>query len=151
MKSHHRKSFRDFVAADLDIMPLMNLFVVLIPMLLLSAVFVQVSTLDMQLPPADQEAMADDEEPFSVEVTVQPQRYRVEASEAARAVIDRSEPDADVKLREALAAIRAERLEAPPLTILSPADLKYQDLITVMDIGAAAGMGAVSLGGTNEP
>ena len=151
MKSHHRKSFRDFVAVDLDIMPLMNLFVVLIPMLLLSAVFVQVSTLDMLLPPADQQAVNDDDDPFTVEVTVRAQSYRVEAGKLSAVQIDRSAPDADVQLQGALASIRASQQDVPPLTILSPADLKYQDLITVMDIGAAAGLGAVSLSGLNEP
>ena len=151
MKSHHRKSFRDFVAADLDIMPLMNLFVVLIPMLLLSAVFVQVSALDLQLPPADEAAMAEDDDPFSVEVTIRTQSYHVSAGKRTQLDIDRSAENADGQLQDALRSIRESQQDAPPLTILSPANLQYQDLITVMDIGAAAGLGAVSLSGLDAP
>ena len=47
---HRRRGYRQLVEADLDIMPLMNLFVVLIPMLLLSAVFVEINAIEMDLP-----------------------------------------------------------------------------------------------------
>ena len=150
MRSHHRKSFREFVAVDLDIMPLMNLFVVLVPMMLMSAVFVQVAVVDMQLPPANQEAWSGEADPLTVEVTVLTESYRIESGENVTIEIDRSTADADQTLREALTSLRTAQAEVPLLTILSPAEMHYQDLITVMDIGAAAGLGAVSLSGLNE-
>ena len=45
------RSFRAHVEDDLEIMPLMNLFVALIPMLLISAVFLNVTVIDMKAPP----------------------------------------------------------------------------------------------------
>ncbi len=56
------RSFRELVEKDLDIMPLMNLFVALIPMLLISAVFLNVTVIEMDAPP---EGLVDDVDQIS--------------------------------------------------------------------------------------
>lgn len=43
---------RHSIEGDLDLLPIMNLFMVLIPFLLLSAVFVKISVIDIYLPQA---------------------------------------------------------------------------------------------------
>jgi len=55
-----RRRSREIVAADIEVMPLMNLFIVLIPLLLLSAVFIEVSVIDMALPSSAEAANAED-------------------------------------------------------------------------------------------
>ena len=50
MRRSTRRGYRQVIESDLEIMPLMNLFVALIPMLLISAVFLNVTVIDMKLP-----------------------------------------------------------------------------------------------------
>jgi len=45
-----RRSFRHEVNCDLELRPLMNVFIVLIPMLLMSAVFIEIRVIEMALP-----------------------------------------------------------------------------------------------------
>ena len=51
-----QRSLGEHVEGDLEILPLMNLFVVLIPMLLISAVFVHLTVIRMNLPSDDASA-----------------------------------------------------------------------------------------------
>lgn len=146
MPRHRRHSSRELIAADLDIMPLMNLFVVLIPMLLLSAVFVELSVLDMHLPSADDNVNPNDED-LSLSVRIEDDRYVVEGRQLKTRSIARGGEDAEDRLRATLADIRSQRSKEPSLTILSESETHYQDIITVMDIGREAGLGAVSLMG----
>jgi biopolymer transport protein ExbD len=149
MARRRRRSYREFIEADLDIMPLMNLFVVLIPMLLLSAVFVELSVLDMKLPSKDDNAEDDDKNVLSLSVTIEKERYVIAGRKLRASSIDRNQEGADDRLFTALAEIREGQSAQPGLTIVSPADARYQDIITVMDIGQEAGLGAVSLAGAS--
>lgn len=148
MARHRRHSARDFIAADLDIMPLMNLFVVLIPMLLLSAVFVELSVLDMHLPSADDNANPPEED-LSLSVRIEESRYVVEGKRLKTQSIARGDEGAEERLKATLSDIRSQRSKEPNLTILSESETHYQDIITVMDIGREAGLGAVSLMGAD--
>lgn len=146
MTHHRRHSARELIAADLDIMPLMNLFVVLIPMLLLSAVFVELSVLDMHLPSADDSATPPGED-LSLSVRIEESRYVVQGKRLKTQTISRGDEEAEDRLRATLADIRSRRSKEPSLTILSASETRYQDIITVMDVGREAGLGAVSLMG----
>ncbi|MBK7047145.1 MAG: hypothetical protein IPH48_11700 [bacterium] len=46
-RDRRRRGFREAVADDVDLLPLMNLFVALIPMLLVSAVFLNITVIDL--------------------------------------------------------------------------------------------------------
>ncbi|NNE08590.1 MAG: hypothetical protein HKN20_08515 [Gemmatimonadetes bacterium] len=81
------------IESDLEILPLMNLFVVLIPMLLLSAVFLEMSVIRMNLPPevAADEAQDDSgaEESLLLAVTIRDDAFVVEGRGIETIVIAR--------------------------------------------------------------
>lgn len=66
------------VNAELNITAFMNLMVVLVPFLLMTAVFSQVSILNMNLPVGESEALPTEEEPpKALEVIIRPSRFDV--------------------------------------------------------------------------
>ncbi|MCP4573436.1 MAG: hypothetical protein GY838_13855 [bacterium] len=132
---------------DLDIMPLMNLFVALIPMLLISAVFLNVTVIEMNAPP---EGMADDQEQKAVEplhlaVTIREDFFVIEGNKLDKSVIDRRDDDPESALAAALAAVVAAHPGNRDVMIISEARTRYDEIITVMDVSRAAGLPSASL------
>ncbi len=136
------------VEADLDIMPLMNLFVVLIPMLLLSAVFIELSSIEMNLPSPDATASTPKQR-LELAVTIADEAYVVEGRGLRRQKIERDADAAYDELQDTLETIASGHPDNKEIVIVSPGDTEYQELITVMDISREAGMPAISLVGAS--
>lgn len=139
------RSFRALVENDLDIMPLMNLFVALIPMLLISAVFLNVTVIEMDGPREGETATAPDDAPLDLAVTIADGHYVVAGRRLQQAVIDRTGADPAAALGQALAAVVAAHPDNRDVMIVSSATTRYDDIIAVMDITRAAGLPSVSL------
>src|SRR5258707_5545176 len=88
-----RRSFRHVVNPDLELRPLMNVFIVLIPMLLMSAVFMEIRTIEMTLPQAA-DAAQDPVEPLDLAIRITPNVYVIGANGVAMHSIARV-PGAD--------------------------------------------------------
>lgn len=142
MNRKHRRTYKELIEADLNIMPLMNLFVVLIPMLLLSAVFVELSVIDLQLP-SDQAESTPPKQSLRLSVEIRSDAYTVSARGWKTRTIPRGEEPA---LGELLATIAAKNPDNKELAILSPDRTPYQDIIAVMDLSRDAGIPGISLG-----
>ena len=143
-----RTGYRQFVEADLDIMPLMNLFVVLIPMLLLSAVFVNLAVVDMHLPPSDAALSDSREAQLELAVTIDETRYTVDSSRTEKRVIPRDDVEAaDEKLATVLRDITQRHPDNEEIMIISQGNTPYQELIRLMDISRESGIPAISLVG----
>jgi biopolymer transport protein ExbD len=152
MARHVGRKFgkREIVEADLDLLPLMNLFIAIIPMLLLSAVFVQLSAIDLNLPPALErnEKGSDQKESLALAVTIRDDHYVVEGNQLRAQVISRREEGADERLGEVLTAVEREHPDNEDVMIISQEDTRYDEIIHVMDISRDAGMPVASLLGT---
>jgi len=140
----NRRGYRKLVEADLDIMPLMNLFVVLIPMLLLSAVFVEIHAIEMDLP-GDATTAESDRESLDLAIRLEPDRYVVRGSRLRERSVDRRADDADERLMELLTSIRERHPDERTVRIESPDAARYQDLVRVMDVARASGLDAIGL------
>ena len=152
-----RRRSRDIVAADLEVMPLMNLFIVLIPLLLLSAVFIEVSVIDMALPSPAEAANAD-EARLDLTVRIGERTYRVEGNGiTAREIARATEPGTqapDTATRDWLAAALREAVAAFPeqkdVRIVSGPRTHYEEIVAVMDVARAAGLPHAALAGAND-
>lgn len=147
--ARRHQGFRQLVEADLDTLPLMNLFIVLIPMLLLSAVFVEVTAIDMHLPGGEPEAeeQPKDEDPVRVAVHITAEEFIVDGNRVSRTVVPRDE-NAPLRLTEALAAIRAQHPDHESVEIVSEPSTHYDEIIHVMDAARSAGLPQVGLTGS---
>src|SRR5678816_3738480 len=75
---------------ELDLLPMMNVFIVLIPMLLTSAVFLKVTVIDTNVPSATGTAPADAGESLSLAITIKDDYFVVEGKGIASRVIARA-------------------------------------------------------------
>jgi biopolymer transport protein ExbD len=124
----------------------MNVLVALLPMLLLSAVFVKVTVIDLDAPPAaEAPAPAADQPSLALAVTIKDDYYVVEGQQIAKRVIQRAAADAGVQLAGALADVVVQHPENQEIMIISQPHTKYEDIIAVMDISREAGLPSVSL------
>ena len=147
MNNRRTQRFHKLVEADLEIMPLMNLFVVLIPMLLLSAVFVEIAAIRMSAPGDS----ADSEPPapgLELAVVIHEQNYvirgrNIPVTEIARS--NRNDTAAADQLLEALQEIATAHPENDALRIISQNSTKYDEIVAVMDQSRDAGIPQISL------
>jgi len=145
MPMYARRSSRHVVDGYLELMPLMNVFVALNPMLLLSAVFIKLAVIDLSAPPSAENAAANDKPKLALAVTIKDDYFVVEGDRIQKRVIARAEKDAKEQLSGALGEIAVQFPDNQDIMIISQATTRYDDIISVMDISRDAGLPSVSL------
>jgi biopolymer transport protein ExbD len=131
--------------AELDLLPMMNVFIVLIPMLLTSAVFLKVTVIDTNVPSANAAPAADANGTLSLAITIKDDYFVVEGKGIESRVIARTDTDATAKLAAALADVALAHPDNQDVIIISQPKTRYQDIISVMDVARASGLPAASL------
>jgi biopolymer transport protein ExbD len=150
MRTSTRRGYRDIVADDIELMPLMNLFVAMIPMLLISAVFLNVTVIDMKAPPdAPEAATQDQKQNIALAITIKDDYYVVEGRGVDKRVIVRADADSEQQLADALAGVVASHPDNQDIMIISEQDTQYGDIVAVMDISRESGLPGVSLLGAD--
>jgi biopolymer transport protein ExbD len=135
---------------DVEILPMMNLFVVLIPMLLLSAVFVEIGVIRLGLPSDDAPPAAAPKEPLGLAVAIEDDRWIVQAAAIEPTEIPRDADGAIGELRAALADVGARFPDNRDVVILSRPHTRYEDIISVMDVSRETGLENVALLGAGS-
>lgn len=126
----HKKQLPE---AELDVTSFMNLMVVLIPFLLATAVFSQVSIQELNLPSGSGGEVADKPK-VTIEVMVR--KDALEISDG-RSITDRfpsKEGEYDLaSLTDELRRLKEKNPEKEDVTVLLEPDIEYNDMIAVMD------------------
>lgn len=145
-KHRHAKS----VHTDLEIMPMLNVFIAIIPLLLLSAAFVPVTVIKTTLP-ADGAVVPVSDAPLDLAIGIQHDAYVIEVNGAPAGRIERGGESAAKALTDALSQIAAAHVGHREVRIVSPESTRYEDIIQVMDAARAAGLPEASLQGGGTP
>ncbi|MBA57268.1 MAG: biopolymer transporter ExbD [Pseudomonadales bacterium] len=133
-----RRSRRKHTAeAEINITAFMNLMVVLVPFLLITAVFSQISILELNLPattPAAQQ-QEEDKKPIVLEVLIYKNRLEVVDRQTGPLKIipkvgDQHDFDTLVKT---LKAVKNRFPDITEITLLLEANTPYEELVTTMD------------------
>jgi biopolymer transport protein ExbD len=140
-----RRSYRNLIETELETMPLMGLFVVLIPMLLLSAVFLQISVIDLNLPEEAAAELDRQRKQLALTVEIADEAFIVSAKGVGSRTIPRAGEDARERLLGELAGIHEKHPQNQAVTIVSRARTRYEDIILVMDVSREAGLPHASL------
>ncbi|MCB1161191.1 MAG: biopolymer transporter ExbD [Candidatus Krumholzibacteriia bacterium] len=140
------RGFRQLVAEELEILPLLNLFIALIPMLLISAVFLQVTVIDMHLPPADSAPAPPAAPGLDLSVSLEDGAWRVEGRGIAASTIA-EDADGPARLGALLAAISREHPDERDIVIVSTPHTRYARIVAAMDIARGSGWPDVALYG----
>ena len=127
---------RKHPAAELNITAFMNLMVVLVPFLLMTAVFTHITVLDLNLPtPTDAAQQQPDKPPYELRVTIRKQYLAISDNRGGLIKTvkrDGSEKDFS-RLHDTLKQVKARLPDHTAVTILAERATSYDDLIQVMD------------------
>lgn len=130
------RSRRKHPAVELNITAFMNLMVVLIPFLLMTAVFTHITILDLNLPkPGSQQNQNEKEVPYELRVTIRKKALILSDNKGGLIKkIDRLKNGHNYGLlKQLLKQVKARFPDKTNLTILSEPETFYDDLIQVMD------------------
>jgi biopolymer transport protein ExbD len=137
MKRRWRKNHLG-APAEVNITAFMNLMVILVPFLLITAVFSRITILDLNVPTpgAPEKAQAADEaEELQLEVIVR--QSMIEVSDRRRGLLKQipvSGDDSDLKaLSDLLLEIKARHPDKQDITLLLEKEISYERVVEMMD------------------
>lgn len=121
-------------APELDITTFLNLMVVLIPFLLVTAVFSRITIQELNMPEAAAGGRTPDKPVVTIEVIVRQAGLEIADGKRVVMTIPRKDESQDFeKLSRALLDLKREYSEKEDATILIEPDITYEELIHVMD------------------
>lgn len=131
VRRHHYR--RRVETPTLDVTTFLNLMVVLIPFLLISAVFSRVTIMELSVPTsAAQSGLRNPN--FAIEVIVRKAGLEIANGQSVEAAIPKKEGQYDMQmLYEVLTRLKALYPEKDDATILVEPDIEYDYLIQIMD------------------
>jgi len=133
---------------ELNLLPLMSLFVALVPALLYSAVFVPVSALGLDFPGTGGAATAS---PLALAVRITDGAFAVEGvPDSAYAPIDRAQGDPLPSLRAQLDDVHVRYPTSQGAILVVSPQIPYKDVVSVMDQVREAGFGNSTLLGAAQ-
>ena len=134
MRSYRRMRSRARAATDLNVTAFMNLMVVLVPFLLIMAVFSRITIHELNLPNAGDGDTADKPE-LQLEVIVRADRLVIgDRASGELATLKKGETGHDLDgLSKWLQRVKAKFPDATNVSILLEPAIAYDDLIQVMD------------------
>ncbi len=143
---HYRRRTRE--PAELDMTTFLNLMVVLVPFLLITAVFSRITIVELSLPSANSGAPPTDPG-FRVEVIVRDEGLEITNGKAVIAAIPNVDDEYDMEtLSEYLMSLKRDHPEKDDASVLLEPDIPYDYLIRVMDVVRSAELPAE---GEEEP
>ena len=131
-RHHYKRRSKD--AHELDVTTFLNLMVVLVPFLLITAVFSRLTIIELNLPSSAGGA-APKEDSFRVEVIVRATGIESSNGTAVIATIPKQEEEFDLQtLSDFMVELKQEYPEQDAASVLMEAHIPYDYLIQVMDI-----------------
>jgi len=132
-RRHHYKR-RSKPAHELDVTTFLNLMVVLVPFLLITAVFSRLTIVELNLP-SNSGGPSSSEESFRVEVVVREAGIEITNGSATIATIPNKEEDFDLEtLSDFMVSLKEEYPDHDAASVLMEPQIPYDYLIQVMDI-----------------
>ncbi len=127
---HHRKD-----TAELNITAFMNLMVILVPFLLITAVFSRLAILELNLPGSSSEPVDPQEQVFQLEVIVRQDKIEVgDRNQGLLGVYPNGDDGYDYDaLSTKLSELKKRYPEKSDASILLEQDIPYDTLVQVMD------------------
>ena len=132
---------QDMESIDLDVTPLMNIMMVLIPFLITMAVFTQIAVVDFSLPPAQAQAsaagpaVADSSKALDISVVITNDGFRIVGTGKKLDIIPRARGQYQFdQLRMLLKAIKFEYPSQQSVVLVIDSEVLYDDVIKFMDV-----------------
>ena len=131
-KHHYRRRTKE--PMELDMTTFLNLMVVLVPFLLITAVFSRITIVELSLPSSNSGG-AQQEPSFRLEVMVRQEGLELTNGTAVIATIPKVEDDYDLAtLSDYLISLKRDYPDEDNASVLLEPDIPYDYLIQVMDV-----------------
>lgn len=137
LKRINKSLGNDNEAIDLDMTPIMNLFMVLIPFLMSMAVFTQLAVIDFSLPPAVSaaEVLESEQKELDISVVVTSKGFRIIGTGKKLDLIPKKRGKYQYdKLRALLKAVKFQYPSQKSVVLVFEPDTLYNDIIKFMDV-----------------
>jgi len=133
MKRHHHYRRIKPQPSELDMTTFLNLMVVLVPFLLITAVFSRITIVELNLPSASGAAAAE-EARFRLEVIVRDVGLELTNGKSTIAAIPKVEEEYDfATLTEMVTSLKRDHPDSSDASVLLEPEIEYDHLIQVMD------------------
>jgi biopolymer transport protein ExbD len=140
MISRYHNKRRRGESPGLDVTTFLNLMVVLVPFLLISAVFSRVAILELSVP-TSAGGSASNTPDFAIEVIVRNAGFEIANGRFVEAAIPKKDDQYDMELlSRMLMRLKAQYPDKEDATVLMEPEIEYDYLIQVMDAVRGAGM-----------
>ena len=121
--------------AELNITAFMNLMVILVPFLLITAVFSRLAILELNLPGSSSEPVDPEDQTFNLEVIVREAGIELTNGKAVIASIPNKDEEFDLDtLSDYIVELKQQYPDQEAASVLMEAQIPYDYLIRVMDI-----------------
>ena len=135
MKQLRARRQRHKEAVELNITAFMNLMVILVPFLLITAVFSRLAILELNLPGSDSQVAEQNEPTLQLEITVR--EDSIEVGDRNGGLLNRIEKSAEgydlVELNGYLRQVKQRFPDKADATLLLEQEIPYQVVVEVMD------------------
>ena len=133
-RRHHYKRRTKSDAHEIDVTTFLNLMVVLVPFLLITAVFSRLTIVELNLP-SSAGGPSNNETPFRIEVVVRDNGMEITNGTAMIASIPKKDDEYDFQtLSDFMIELKREYPDHDAASVLMEAQIPYDYLIQVMDI-----------------
>lgn len=141
--------------AELDMVPMMNLFTVLVPVLLLAAVFANITVLELEIPPTGSgEAGVDrapESTPLNLVVIVSEEGVTVGGNGGFLPSVLREEGVIDEsRVGALLAGVKEEHPGETRVTVAAESGVAYEEVVALMDLCRSEGFADIALSALHE-
>lgn len=131
-RRHHYKSKDEQV--ELDITTFLNLMVVLIPFLLITAVFSRITIQELNLPTQAAGGATPDKPLVTIEIILRKDKLEITDGKSITATIPKQGDKYDIAtLSKHLQGLKANYPKKEDATLLVESDIEYEDVIRIMD------------------
>ncbi len=149
MARRHHYRLRNKQPMELEVTTFLNLMVVLVPFLLITAVFSRITIVELTLPSSTGGA-ASETPAFRVEVIVREEGLEISNGSAVIAAIPNVEEEYDFDtLSNYMVSLKQDNPELDAASVLLERDIPYDYLIQTMDVARSAEVPAAD--GSEEP
>ncbi len=137
------------VAEELNITPVMNIFLILVPFLLLTAVFVKISILEFSLPSTESAAAQEQNKNAVVTIlAITNKGFELKSKGLKFPLIAMQNDTFDFRtLVQRLGAVKQKHQFTEDIIIAPEASIKYKTIIQVMDYCREGGFPNISISG----
>jgi biopolymer transport protein ExbD len=135
-KRNAKSTSKNIEPFDLDITPMMNIFMILIPFLVSMAVFTQIAVVEFSLPPAQVPGEGDEQnKELDISIVVTANGFQIVGTGRKLDLIPKTQGEYQfTELRALLKAIKFQYPSQKSVVIVFDGEILYDDIIKFMDI-----------------